>query len=55
MRVRYTPRARSDLRSILQYIDERSPQGARSARAFGVSERTGLLVERLPEVECTKQ
>ena len=28
MRVRYTPRARSDLAAILQYIDERNPTGA---------------------------
>jgi plasmid stabilization system protein ParE len=28
MRVRFTPRARHDLRTILQYIDERNPQGA---------------------------
>jgi toxin ParE1/3/4 len=33
MRIRYTPRARSDLQSILQYIDERSPLGARSVKA----------------------
>jgi plasmid stabilization system protein ParE len=30
MRVRFTPRARSDLASILQYLHERSPQGARN-------------------------
>jgi plasmid stabilization system protein ParE len=28
MRVRFTPRARDDLAAILQYLDERSPQGA---------------------------
>ena len=32
MRVRYTARARSDLAAILQYIDERSPQGARNVK-----------------------
>ena len=32
MRVRYTPRARSDLVDILKYIDERSPQGARNVK-----------------------
>jgi plasmid stabilization system protein ParE len=32
MRIRYTPRARSDLQSILQYIDERSPLGARNVK-----------------------
>jgi toxin ParE1/3/4 len=34
MRVRYTPRARDDLRSILAYVQQQSPQGARNvARA----------------------
>ena len=28
MKVRYTPRARDDLASILAYIEQRSPQGA---------------------------
>ena len=32
MRVRYTPRASSDLEAILQYIDQRSPLGARKAK-----------------------
>jgi toxin ParE1/3/4 len=32
MRVRYTPRARSDLQSILNYIDERSPRGAANVK-----------------------
>jgi len=32
MKVRYTPRARSDLQSMLQYIDERSPLGARNVK-----------------------
>jgi plasmid stabilization system protein ParE len=32
VRVRFTPRARSDLQSILQYIDARSPQGVQSVK-----------------------
>jgi toxin ParE1/3/4 len=44
MRVRYTPRARSDLRSILQYIDERSPRGARSVKR-GIQTTVGLIGE----------
>lgn len=32
MRVRYTPRAGDDLRAILDYIDRRSPQGARNVK-----------------------
>jgi plasmid stabilization system protein ParE len=32
MRLRYTPRALSDLTSIFQYIDERSPIGARNVK-----------------------
>jgi plasmid stabilization system protein ParE len=32
MRVRYTSRARRDLQSIFQYIDERSPGGARAVK-----------------------
>jgi len=28
MRVRYTPRARRDVRAILHYLEERNPQGA---------------------------
>jgi len=30
MKVRYTPRARDDLRSILSYIERQSPLGARN-------------------------
>ena len=47
MRVRYTPRARSDLRSILQYIDERSPRGARSVKR-GI-QTTVALIGKFPE------
>jgi toxin ParE1/3/4 len=32
MIIRYTPRARSDLLLILQYLDERSPLGARNVK-----------------------
>ena len=47
MRVRYTPRAFSDLQSILQYIDERSPRGARSVnRAI---HKTIELIGEFPE------
>jgi plasmid stabilization system protein ParE len=44
MRVRYTPRARGDLRSILQYIDERSPRGARSVKR-AIQTTVGLIGE----------
>jgi toxin ParE1/3/4 len=47
MRVRYTPRARSDLRSILQYIDERSPRGARSVKR--AIQKTIELIGEFPE------
>jgi plasmid stabilization system protein ParE len=47
MRVRYTPRARSDLRSILQYIDERSPRGARNVKR--AIQRTIELIGEFPK------
>ena len=47
MRVRYTPRARDDLRAILQFIDERSPQGAQNVKR--ALHRTIELVGQLPE------
>ncbi len=47
MRVRYTQRARSDLESILQYIDERSPQGARSVKR--AIQKTIELIGEFPE------
>jgi plasmid stabilization system protein ParE len=35
MKVRYTPRARADIDSILTYVERQSPQGARNvARAL---------------------
>ena len=44
MRVRYTPRARSDLRSILQYIDDRSRRGGRSVKR-AIQTTVGLIGE----------
>jgi toxin ParE1/3/4 len=32
VRVRFTPRAGRDLEAILEYIDERSPRGARQVK-----------------------
>jgi len=32
MKLCYTPRALSDLQSIFQFIDERSPRGARNVK-----------------------
>jgi len=46
MRVRYTPRARSDLANILKYIDERSPQGARNVKR--TIRKTIELIGRFP-------
>src|SRR5690349_15256729 len=47
MTVRYTARARNDLRSILTYVETRSPQGARNiARAM---RKTIALIEQFPE------
>jgi plasmid stabilization system protein ParE len=51
MRVRYTPRARRDLQTILQYIDERNPQGTlnvkrsiqRTIELIGNHPRSGRL------------
>jgi len=47
MRVRYTPRARSDLQSILQQIDERSPLGARNVKR--AIQKTIELVGEFPQ------
>jgi plasmid stabilization system protein ParE len=46
MKVRYTPRARSDLELILQYIDERSPVGARNVKR--AIQRTIELIGEFP-------
>ena len=32
MKIRYTPRARSDLQAIVEYLGDRSPQGMRNVR-----------------------
>jgi toxin ParE1/3/4 len=47
MRVRYTPRARRDLESILEYIDERSPLGARNVKR--AIQKTIELIGEFPE------
>jgi plasmid stabilization system protein ParE len=47
MRVRYTPRARSDLGAILQYIDARSPGGAR--RVKRAIQKTIEVIGEYPE------
>jgi toxin ParE1/3/4 len=47
MRVRYTSRARSDLRLILQYIDERNPRGAQSVKR--AIQKTIELIGEFPE------
>jgi plasmid stabilization system protein ParE len=46
MRVRFTPEARSDLRQILNYIDERNPSGARNVKA--AIRRTVRLISDFP-------
>jgi toxin ParE1/3/4 len=47
MRVRYTPRARSDLVRILSYIDERSPIAARNVKR--AIQKTIQLIGDFPE------
>lgn len=46
MRLRYAPRARSDLAELLAYIDERSPQGARNVK--GALKKAIALIGRHP-------
>jgi len=46
MRVRFTPRARNDLVAILNYLDERSPQGARNIKR--VIRKTIELIGQFP-------
>jgi toxin ParE1/3/4 len=48
MRVRYTPRARTDLSEILDYLDDRSPQGARNVKQS--LKRTIALIGRHPQI-----
>ena len=47
MRIRYTPRARSDLQNILEYLDERNPLGALNVKR--VLQSTLKLIEQFPE------
>jgi toxin ParE1/3/4 len=47
MRVRYTPRARGDLRLILEYIDERNPRGAENVKR--AIRKTIELIGEYPE------
>lgn len=47
MRVRYTPRARSDLTAILEYIDARSSRGARNVKR--AIQKTIELIGEFPE------
>ena len=47
MRIRYTPRARSDLRSILQFIDERNPRSAGNVKR--AIKNTTQLIGEFPE------
>jgi LSD1 subclass zinc finger protein len=47
VKVRYTLRARSDLESILQYVDQRSPRGARNVKR--AIQQTIELIGEFPE------
>ncbi|MGH6778387.1 MAG: type II toxin-antitoxin system RelE/ParE family toxin [Bradyrhizobium sp.] len=47
MRVRYTPRARSDLTAILEYIDARSSPGAMNVKR--AIQKTIELIGEFPE------
>jgi toxin ParE1/3/4 len=46
MRVRYTPRARTDLEAILRHLAEHSPQGMRSVKQ--AIDNTVRLIEQFP-------
>jgi plasmid stabilization system protein ParE len=48
MKIRYSPRARSDLVEILAYLDERSPQGARNVKR--AISRAITLIGRHPKI-----
>jgi plasmid stabilization system protein ParE len=48
MRVRYTPQATGDLTDILGYLDERSPQGARSVKR--AIHKAIALIGRHPQI-----
>jgi plasmid stabilization system protein ParE len=47
MRVRFTKRARDDLVAILNYLDEKSPQGARNVKR--AIRKTIELIGTLPD------
>jgi toxin ParE1/3/4 len=47
MRVRFTKRARDDLVAVLNYLDERSPQGARNVKR--AIRKTIELIGTLPD------
>jgi toxin ParE1/3/4 len=47
VKVRFTPRARNDLATILQYIDERSPRGAENMKR--AIRRTIEVIGEFPE------
>ncbi|MGE3144435.1 MAG: type II toxin-antitoxin system RelE/ParE family toxin [Pseudorhodoplanes sp.] len=47
MKLRFTPRARDDLISILDYIDQRSLQGARNVKA--AIHKTIEVIAQYPE------
>jgi toxin ParE1/3/4 len=47
MRVRFTKRARDDLVAILDYLDEKSPQGARNVKR--AIRKTIELIGTLPD------
>jgi toxin ParE1/3/4 len=47
MRVRYTPRAGSDLEAILRFLNEHSPQGMLNVKR--ALDNTARLIEQFPE------
>ena len=47
MRIRYTSRARRDLQSILEYLDERNPLGALNVKR--ILESTLKLIGQFPD------
>ena len=48
MRVRYSVRAARDLTSILEYLNDRSPRGARNLKR--AVDRTLTLISQFPEI-----
>jgi plasmid stabilization system protein ParE len=47
MRARYTPRARDDLRAIIEYIGSQNPQGARNVKR--ALDATVQLIKHFPD------